>query len=459
MASDEATRDGRKPRVAFKTLGCRLNQAETAAMAGTFRAAGYTVVPPGAPCDVAVVHTCTITARAESDSLRAARGFARQTPRPVVVLAGCAVEASGVDMKADTGADLLVGHEGKLILPRLLAGRHGLPPAATGDSAKTAAQRRVTPAFTTTRAFVKVQDGCNFHCAYCIVPAARGRPVSRPAAAVLDDVRTLAEQGYKEIVLTGANLGTYRDGRFRLVDLLAAMDELPGIARTRISSIELSTTEGDILDFMSGSRKLCRHLHIPIQSGDDDILTAMGRRYTSRDVRRFVDRAVSTLSLPGLGTDIITGFPGETGRHAANTLALVRDLPFTRLHVFPYSPRPLTRAAAMPHRPPADIAAARAKTLRALGDAKRIAFARQFLNRPVSVLVETLLSPRAACGWTAEYVRARVQGQGLTSNTLVAFHPQHLQNDELRGVLNRPGPAVPAGATHGRPVQHKNRAT
>jgi threonylcarbamoyladenosine tRNA methylthiotransferase MtaB len=434
-------------RIAFKTVGCRLNQAETADLTGRFAAAGFAAVPWGRPCEVALVHSCTITAKADQTSARLARAATRQTPRPLVVIAGCAAQVAPVRLKERTGADLVVGQSRKFELPALVA---AALTAQSRSSQKKFVRRAApaavcppTPLFATTRALVKVQDGCDFHCAYCIVPQARGNPVSRPAGAVLDEIRRLARQGVREVLLTGANLGCYRDGGTRLPELLTQVETLPGVERIRIGSIELSTVEDDVLAIMQRSRKLCRYLHLPLQSGDDRVLQAMGRRYRAADYRAFVERALAALGSCGLGADIIVGFPGEDRRAFANTRALVRDLPFSNLHVFPFSPRPGTRAAALPRTAAAAEIKARVAQLIALGERQKKAFARAWLGREVSVLIEKSDRRAGARGWTAEYVPAALFQSGLRPNEIHRFVPVALVN----GVLgDRPGIHPKAGA-------------
>jgi len=439
---------GNGQRVSFKTVGCRLNQAETATLAGRFQAAGYVPVPFGEPCDVCVINTCTVTGRAEKDCISLARSMRRKLPDSFIVLAGCAAEVDAERIREASGADMVAGQQEKWRLPGNLPTRVGSgspqsrPPgdmmkavSVTGgrgfDEPRTDMDRRVVPRFDTTRALVKVQDGCDFHCAYCIVPRARGLPVSIPAATVIDEVRRLVDSGYREVVLTGANLGCYRDGGLGLVHLLEQLEALDGLKRTRLSSIELSTTERDVIDFMAGSRKLCRYIHLPMQSGDDRILAAMGRRYTAREYAGLVEYAAGKVALLGLGADIIVGFPGEREDHFINTLAMVKDLPFSNLHVFPYSPRPGTRAASMEEQVSATEKSRRVATLVELGETKKGQFAERFIGRKVAVLVEKVDSSGAAHGWTGEYVRARTRADGRKLNDIVSFVPGRVEGTTL----------------------------
>jgi threonylcarbamoyladenosine tRNA methylthiotransferase MtaB len=392
-------------------------------MAAAFQAAGYIVVGPAEPCDVFLVHSCTITGNAESDSARLARAATRRDPRPVVILAGCAVEVGGDELAARSHADLVVGQEEKFNLPEILAARFGLPAPVQNrtDSA--------LPLFTSTRAIVRVQDGCRFGCSYCIVPMTRSRLWSRPLPEVVDEVQRLQEAGFREIVLTGANLGCYRDDTEGLPDLLAALLAGTSIPRIRLSSIESSTITPALFELMASDERICRALHIPLQSGSDAVLERMKRRYTRASFSSLVDQALAAMPLLGIGTDIITGFPGETADDFARTRDLVDQLPFSNLHVFPFSPRPGTDAATLEDRVNPAVARERAKALIALGEAKRETFATQFIGKEVSVLIERT-DETGGTGWTSEYLPARVQGSA-EEHEIVVLRPQRWHEGRL----------------------------
>jgi threonylcarbamoyladenosine tRNA methylthiotransferase MtaB len=402
--------------VSFKTIGCRLNQAETAQMTARFTATGYRVVPFGEPCDAAVIHGCTITGKADRDSLRAIRQARRTAPHAVTVLAGCPAETRRGTVTGVRGPDLVIGQAGKFTLPEAL---HRFDPNRFPAPATPEPPQACPPVFATRRAFVKVQDGCDFRCAYCVVPAARGMPSSRPIPEVLGEISRLVDAGFKEVVLTGANLGCYRDGGQGLADLVWRVDALPGVIRIRLSSIELTTAEGPIVDLMASSAKLCRFLHIPLQSGDDGILAAMGRRYDTAAYRRAIDNAVARLPGLGLGTDLIAGFPGETPEAFENTARLARELPFNNLHVFPYSPRAGTRAATLSGQVSEDEKKERVRRLREIGTAQRVAFAATWEGRTVTVLVESVSPTGEGHGWTGPYVEAVVTGPALKRGDIV----------------------------------------
>jgi threonylcarbamoyladenosine tRNA methylthiotransferase MtaB len=406
------------PCVSFKTIGCRLNQAETATMTAHFIGAGYQVVPHGEACDVAVIHGCAITGKAERDSLRSVRQVRRAAPHAITILAGCPAETR---LKNRTGPDeayLVIGQAGKFALPELL---HRLYPARFPTAVRISEATPILPVFETLRAFVKVQDGCDFRCAYCVVPETRGRPVSRKISDVVDEIRRLADLGFKEIVLTGANLGCYEDNDRRLVDLVREVEAIPAVARIRLSSVEITTAERPIIDLMADSGKLCHFLHIPLQSGDDGILAAMGRRYDRTTYRRAIEYAMSKIPDLGLGTDIIVGFPGETQQAFDNTVRLVRDLPFSNLHVFPYSRRAGTRAHNLPDQIPAATRKDRVQILRDIGTGQRAAFAERFVGKTVDALIEYVDKAGAAHGWTGHYLEAVLSGCALRRGDQATF--------------------------------------
>ncbi len=414
--------------VCFKTIGCRLNQAETAAISARFDAAGFDVVPFDEPADACVIHTCTITANAEKTCIRTARSVKKRNPACRVILAGCAVETAREKLLAESAVDLVADQSEKFDLPRILSdllSPHE-PPSEPPD------RPSPPPHFDTTRALIKVQDGCDFCCAYCIVPAVRGAPRSLPLSDIVVEAQGMVDAGYKELVLTGANLGCYRDDGHDLVDLIIQLEKINDVQRLRLSSIESTTIERRIIDHMADSEKLCHALHIPLQSGDDGVLAAMGRRYKSTDYQSVIEYAIEKLPGLGLGTDIITGFPGETDAAFRNTLNIVKQFPFNNLHVFPYSIRAGTRAANLPDQVPMDVRRQRARECIELGDRKRQHFADSFIGRPVRTLIEKVSADSIARGWTDEYLEVELPADPSAVNTIVTLTPQSARNTILR---------------------------
>lgn len=385
--------------ISFKTVGCRLNQAETEAMKNACAAAGYEVAPFGGRCDVCVIHGCAVTAKAERDSFRLARAAAKTAGNPLVVLTGCVVVAGPAPVRAGRGTDVVLPMDKKMSLPEVLSGL-GFK-AGRGGASEPPRER--------TRALVAAQRGCDFNCTYCVVPSRRGGPVSVPLGEIIADVESLIKRGYREITLTGTNIGTYNYRGAKLTDVLKAVEAVPGLARFRISSIEPTTAEREVVEFMAGSRKLCRSLHLPLQSGDDRILRAMGRRYATADYLDFMayagERVGGTM---GWGADVIAGFPGEDEESFARTMDFVARLPLCNLHVFEFSPRAGTPAATMDGQASHELRRSRTARLIALGERKKREAALRMKGRSVEVLIERVDEAGAGHGWTGEYIRAKV---------------------------------------------------
>jgi threonylcarbamoyladenosine tRNA methylthiotransferase MtaB len=412
-------------RIAFKTIGCRLNQAETARMAAVCAAAGYETVQWGEACDVVVIHGCAVTQKAESDSLRAMRQAAHRAGNPMVVLAGCAAAYAPLKGLDPSGMYRLAEQADKFRIPAVL---HQIDPLRFPPPSGISV---ALPQFETVRAWVEIQDGCDFQCAYCVVPLTRGAPRSRPPQDIVDEIRRITELGYGEIIFCGANLGSYQAGGLDLAGLLERILTVDGIGRIRLGSIEVSTVERAVADVMVAHPSICRFLHLPLQSGSDRILQLMGRRYSAADYRLAVEYSAARLPGVGLGADVITGFPGETDADFQESFRVIEQLPFSNLHVFPFSPRPGTRAFQMKPRVPARIAGERAAILRRLGEAKRAAFAQTWVGRPVEVWVESVSASGEAQGWTGEYLPVTIQPAGLRVNTRVTVIPRKVEGCRL----------------------------
>ena len=282
------------------------------------------------------------------------------------------------------------------------------------------------------RALLKVQDGCGFNCAYCIVPLTRGKPVSRPWEESLADAQRFLDQNYKEIVLTGCNLACYRDGIHGLADLADAICGLaePYGARIRLGSVEPGICDDELLSVLLSRRNLCRFLHYPIQSGDTGVLRAMGRRYTAEYILELLQRVRDKMPLIGLGADFITGLPGEDEDAFARTCALVEAIPFVHIHVFPYSPRQGTLAPTLPNRPSRTIAKERASRLRAIGNASAAAYRQLLLGHETQVLVEKRLPDGTVTGWNEGYVLCRFPSDAPVA-TLATFTPDSIEDGAL----------------------------
>jgi len=434
--------------VAFTTLGCRLNQADTQALQRVLETRGFRTVPLEARPDVVVVNTCTVTARAELSDKRAIRRAARLSRDGRVVVTGCWAQTSPAEVAALGGVDLVVGNADKARLPDLLAGltRSSVPRVEVSNIAGARIEPLAAPVKSErARAFLKVQDGCQHRCAFCVVPLARGASRSLAPAAIEAHARALVDAGHAEIVLTGVDLGHYGADlvpRTSLAALLARLVTISGLRWLRLSSLLPAYFTGELLDIVTGSPVIAPHLHVPLQSGSDHVLRAMRRPYTAAMYRGLVERLAAAIPRLGLGADVIVGFPGESSDDFAETLALVEALPFSYLHVFPYSPRAGTEAAGRAGRPgrpgriDAATAAERGRRLREAAAAKNLRFRAGTLGRVEDVLVLE--------------ARDRVTGDltGLTGNYMeVTFRGP---DDLRRRVARVRVTAVEAAASRGR---------
>jgi len=429
-----APMESARPRASLQTIGCRLNQAETALLADRLRQDGYDLVEPGHRTDLLVLNTCSVTDHAESDCRYVVRRTLQQSPHAFVAVTGCYAQTGAEALSLMPGIDLIVGTQFKMSLPNLLPPPQALRkrPAPHLMHSRTIDRDDFVLSgagdYDSKRANLKIQDGCNFMCSFCLIPFARGHERSRQMDDTLREATALTDRGHRELVLTGVNLGRYaQDGR-TLLDLIRRLEQIPSLDRLRISSIEPTTVSDDLLEHMATSPKLCRHLHLPLQSGDDGILQAMNRRYRVRDYAAFVEKARGLMPDIGLGTDVMVGFPGEGEREFSNTLALLSDLPLAYIHVFSFSPRPGTAAAGLPGQVDPAIIRTRSKALAELARAKRLAFDQAYVGRTVRVLFETPNDEGLWNGLTHNYIRVGTRSERDLTNQFMPV--------EITGVMD-----------------------
>ena len=401
-------------RASLHTLGCRLNQAETTVLAARLQHDGYRVVEFGEPTDLLVVNTCSVTEDAERTCRYVIRKTLKHSPDAFVAVTGCYAQTGVQELRTIPGIDLIVGNQFKWDLPSFLPAPHALKKQPDPEILHTRTIDRedfTLPEYGTpdsTRAMLKIQDGCNVMCSFCLIPFARGHERSRLRDDVIREAKILVAGGYRELVLTGVNIGRYRQGELDLVGLIAQLETIEGLDRIRISSIEPTTITDALIDRMASSSKLCPYLHIPLQSGDDTILSSMNRPYSVNEFIHLIHRAVSEIPHLGLGTDIMVGFPGETEGAFEHTLDIARTLPFSYFHVFTYSQRPGTAATKLPDQVPITVARGRAKILAALSRLKKLAFAERYIGSTVSVLFESGYVDGLRSGVTANFLKVSV---------------------------------------------------
>ncbi len=382
-------------RVAIATLGCKVNQFESEALMASLEERGYDLVSFGKEADIAIINTCTVTQRADFQSRQMVRRAFRANPKSLIIVTGCYPQVDPDAIPRIEGVTYVLGNAEKGQIPDLLPlmQKGELPRIQVSDIHKMMflSDIHLHSFHHHTRAFLKIQDGCDARCSYCIVPYARGRSRSLPPEKIIGHLRLLKEKGFKEVVLTGIHIGSYGldlAPPFSLEGLLRRLEEEETPHRIRLSSIEPLDFSADLISSLSRSTKVCPHLHIPIQSGDDEILKMMNRDYGHSFLSSLIQELHQRIPNVSIGADVIVGFPGETEEKFKGTYDLIESLPFSYLHVFPFSRRKGTPASQFSQRVDEGVVRKRAKRMRELGKQKRQSFYRQFLHKKLEVLVE-----------------------------------------------------------------------
>ena len=386
--------DTRHRRAALHNLGCKVNAYETEAMQQLLEEAGYEIVPFSEEADVYIVNTCSVTNVADKKSRQMLHRAKKLNPHSIVVAAGCYVQTSKEAAESDAAVDILIGNNRKCDLIRILEEyeRGHAVSDAFADISRTAQEYeelRVSSPAEHTRAFLKVQDGCNQFCSYCIIPYARGRVRSRTIADVMCEASQLAANGYREIVLTGIHLSSFgMDHGEDLRGLICSLHEINGIDRIRLGSLEPGIITEEFAAALAALPKVCPHFHLSLQSGSDTVLTRMNRRYNTAEYAEKCEILRRHFTHPALTTDIIVGFPGETEAEFEETLAFAEQIRFYEIHVFKYSKRAGTRAADMQGQIPEQVKAARSRRLMAAAEEMKREFIRWYRGKEVAVLFE-----------------------------------------------------------------------
>jgi threonylcarbamoyladenosine tRNA methylthiotransferase MtaB len=436
-------RGSASPTVGFATLGCRLNQVESQEMRALVESAGYRAVEDGEAAQVYVVNTCTVTSRADFSDRQTIRRITRANPDALVVVTGCLAQTDPDALARMPGVDLVLGNQEKYRLPELLGSlvkrEHPdvrVAPIADACHVLSAPVGRVSGR---SRAFVKVQDGCQHRCAFCIVPAARGGSRSQEPKVLVEQIEALVQAGYGEITLTGVDIGHYGWDlvpRTSLAALVARLAEVGGLRWLRLSSVLPAYFTPELIHAVTTIPKIAPHLHLPLQSGSDRVLRLMRRPYNTAMYRTLAERLAAAIPDLGLGADIIVGHPGETKSDFEGTMALVRELPFSYLHVFAYSDRKGTGAAKMGDRVAASVIRERSARLRALGAEKSVAFRRGMLGRAVEVLVlEGRQAEGALTGLTSNFVEVAFAGPAGLGRGFATVRLTEADRRGARGVL------------------------
>lgn len=410
---------------AIRMLGCKVNQYESQVIRENLERFGYCETNERT-ADVVIINSCTVTDKADIKTRKLIRKIKRGNPAAKMLVTGCcAVYEEDIDLLGSMPEVYkVVPNKVKMELPLLL---NSLYKAQNDNSG---IQERVSGFQSHTRAFVKIQDGCDQNCSYCKVRLVRGTSRSRERQEILDEITRLAGSGYKEIVLTGICLGSWRgkDGG-KLSDLVKQADKLKGEFRIRLSSIEPNHIDGDLIDTLKSSRRICRHLHIPLQSGSDRILALMKRRYNTAQFRGLINNIRSQMPLAGITMDVIVGFPGETDQDFDLTVGLIREIMPSRLHVFRYSDRKGTLSAEMEEKVVPGIAGKRAEDLIRIGKDLQTGFCRNFIDREVEVLVEGGSKGTVLTAYTSEYVKVKLSGFSGREGDLIRIVSSRVDDD------------------------------
>lgn len=431
------------------TLGCRVNQCESDSIAARLEQEGWHQNETRGSAELVVVNTCAVTGKAAMQSRQTIRQVRRQDPDARIIITGCYAELEPETIHNTTGESDIVGHVDKFRIPELIAehaeqGSLGVTHRRTSSPAAAFAPTHLIPGSSRTRPVLKIQDGCNAFCSYCIVPHARGRSRSMPLADAIENIRLLENAGYHEVVLSGIHLGCYGldlEPSTTLQHLLDRIEHATDIDRVRLSSIEPRELTDTIIDLVARADRFCSHFHIPLQSGDNGILRRMKRPYTAEGFAALAQKIRNRDTDAAIGADVLIGFPGETDEAFENTLQLVDKLPITYLHVFPFSPRVGTPAAKMPDPVPTRVQKERARRIRQLGAAKRVQFYRSAIDNTLEVLIEEKRDPET--GWlkgiSSNYITTLIDGPDDLKNRLVRVKGLSLSDDDrLLGRITQP---------------------
>lgn len=405
-------------RIAFKTLGCRVNLYETDALASQFKAAGYEVVENEGDADIYIVNTCTVTNQSDQKCRQALNQIRRSHPTAVIAATGCMVNHRKQEMLDSGVVNFAIDNERKYslfnIIDSFMKGEPVDPEGFDKDLFS------YSPAFDTfhTRSLIKIHDGCNNFCSYCIIPNVRGRATSRCDKEIYDNIRQVVDHGFKEIVLTGVNMGRYQYGNVNFEQLIEGILKIDGDFRVRISSIEPDNFSDRFLSLFE-NQKLAPHMHICLQSGAENTLREMHRHYTAAQFKEMCDRIKAAIPDFNITTDVIVGFPGETEEDFAESAELCREIGFSHIHTFKYSVRTGTKAATMSNQIPETVKTERSAIIRQISAENKLKYFKQMLGKPQKMLIERIMADGTARGYGENYIPMRLKSKGLERNTFV----------------------------------------
>ena len=426
--------------VALHTLGCKLNFSETSTIGNQFLMNGFSVIDMNDKADVYVFNTCTVTENAEKECRQLVRRVLRNNPEAYVIVTGCYAQLRADEISAIDGVDAVLGSNEKFEIFSLLKDFNKKELSciyvSPNDELNKFGLASSTDADSRTRAYFKIQDGCDYKCTFCTIPLARGKSRSMNPDLVVEEFTNLVKQGYKEIILTGVNVGDYgKSFDLNFYDLLKKLIQVDGDFRIRISSIEPNLLTEEILNLTKESEKLCNHFHIPLQSGSNAILRSMQRRYTADDYRNVILKAKQLIPDLGIGVDVIVGYPGETEKEFMETYNFLLDLPISYLHVFTYSERPGTKALTLSDSVDPAERKRRNKMLRILSDKKKNYFYSQMIGKNLDVLFESRSEDGMIKGFSSNYIRVKNSYEKVLENRVCSVSVKGIENGLVYGKI------------------------
>jgi threonylcarbamoyladenosine tRNA methylthiotransferase MtaB len=413
--------DSEKKKVAFHTLGCKLNFAETSTISRSFPEDRFEKVPAGKKADIYIINTCSVTDAADKKCRQAIRKFINQSPDALIAVVGCYAQLKPAEISAIPGVDLVLGINERFDIAGYLS---DFEKKKKGEvhSCGLSSSGKFIPSWSygeRTRTFLKIQDGCDYSCAYCTIPMARGDNRNPEIELLVREAHGIAETGVSEIVLTGVNIGDFgKSTGNTFAELLRELEKVQGIERYRISSIEPNLLTDEIIVMAASGGKILPHFHIPLQSGSNKILGLMRRRYKREVFAERVSKIRKALPLAGIGADVIVGFPGETDSDFEDTYSFIAELPLSYLHVFPFSERPGTAAEKLPGKTSHEVKERRSKMLLALSGSKHNEFLALNSGKAAQVLFEKTRSSGMISGYTGNYIRAELPWQAKLAGTI-----------------------------------------
>lgn len=422
-------------KVSFFTVGCKLNQYETELIAQKLSSLGFERVDWAESADLYIINSCSVTKKAAADSRRKLFAARRNSPNAVVIITGCYAQIQRELLEKMPEVDLVIANDDKDRVVSKIA--QIFPDIAADQLIDT--NPALKSFYHHSRALIKIQDGCNQNCSYCVVPLGRGRERSRPVPEILEEIRVVCDNDYKEIILTGVHIGRYNNDNTNLSMLVSHILDDTKIPRVRLSSVEVNEIDDDLIKLASKNERICPHFHIPLQSGSDRVLKSMRRPYKTADYLQVIDKLKSHVRNAMIGADIIVGFPGEDDPHFNETISLVENSPIDYLHVFSYSDHPEAKSFAFPSKIGDQIIKERNSLLTGLGRLKWQSFLKSQMNRTLPVLFEKRFAKQSGrlTGLSDNYIRVECSGSDECFNTIQSVRPVRISGAKMIGEIIR----------------------